>query len=70
MAKYIEKLEIAILSDVFATVASEILNSLLPQDDATAKTTLENNDLINWIGKNNRAARAARTLVQFFGADC
>ena len=33
------------------------LNSLLP-------TTPENNDLIDWIRKNNRAA--ARTLVQFF----
>ena len=26
----------------------------------------ENNDVIDWMRKNNRAARAARTLVQFF----
>ena len=39
------------------------LNSLLP-------TTPENNDLIGWIMKNNRAARAARSLVQSFDAVC
>ena len=39
------------------------LNSLLP-------TTPENNDLIGWIRKNNRAARAAGTLVQFFDVVC
>ena len=33
---------------------------------ATAMTTRENNDLIGWMKKNNRAARAARTLVAFF----
>ena len=26
----------------------------------------ENNDLIGWMMKNNRAARVARTLVEFF----
>ena len=36
---------------------------------ATAKTTPENNDMIGWMTKNNRAARAARTLVQFSDAD-
>ena len=30
------------------------------------KTTLENNDLIGQITKNNRAARAAHTLEEFF----
>ena len=39
------------------------LNSLLP-------TTPENNDLIGWIRKNNRAACAARFLVQFFDVAC
>ena len=39
------------------------LNSLLP-------TTPENNDLIGWIRKNNRAARAAHFLVQFFDVAC
>ena len=33
---------------------------------ATATATSENNDLIGWMRKNNRAARAARTLVQLF----
>ena len=28
-------------------------------------TTLENNDLIGWMRKNNRAARAARTKYNF-----
>ena len=30
----------------------------------------ENNDLIGWIRKNNRAARAARSLIQFFDVVC
>ena len=30
----------------------------------------EKNDLIGWIRKNNRAARAARCLVQFFDVAC
>ena len=30
----------------------------------------ENNDLIDWMRKNNRAARAARTCVQFFDVVC
>ena len=29
-------------------------------------TTSEKNDLIGWTRKNNRAARAARTLAEFF----
>ena len=29
-------------------------------------TTPENNDLIGWMKKNNRAAHAARTLVASF----
>ena len=33
---------------------------------ATATKTLENNDLIGRMRKNNRAARAARTLIEFF----
>ena len=33
-------------------------------------TTPENNDLIGWTRKNNRAARAARSLVQFFDVVC
>ena len=32
---------------------------------ATATITPQINDLIDWIRKNNRAARAARFLVQF-----
>ena len=34
----------------------------LSKDDGKAKMTLENNVLIGWMKKNNRAARAARTL--------
>ena len=37
---------------------------------AMATTTPERNDLIGWMRKNNHAARAARTLVQFFDAAC
>ena len=37
---------------------------------ATTTTTPLINDLIGWIGKNNRAARAARLLVQFFDVVC
>ena len=37
---------------------------------ATATTTPQMNDLIGWIRKNNRAARAARYLVQFFDVVC
>ena len=37
---------------------------------ATATTTPENNDLIGSMRKNNRAARAARTLSQFFDVVC
>ena len=33
-------------------------------------TTPENNDLIGWMKKNNRAARAARTIAQFFDVVC
>ena len=36
----------------------------------TATTTPQINDLIGWVRKNNRAARAARTLVQFFDVVC
>ena len=41
-----------------------------PRTTATATTTPENNDLISWTRKNNRAARAARTLVRFFDVVC
>ena len=37
---------------------------------ATAKTTPENYDPIGWRRKINRAARAGRTLVEFFGEVC
>ena len=37
---------------------------------ATATLTPQTNDLIGWMGKSNRAARAARFLVQFFGVVC
>ena len=30
----------------------------------------ENNDLIGWMRKNNRDARAARTLAEFFDVVC
>ena len=33
-------------------------------------TTPENNDLIGWIRKNNRASRAARTLKGFLDVVC
>ena len=33
---------------------------------ASATTTPENDDLIGWMSKNNRAARAARTWIEFF----
>ena len=42
----------------------------LSKDDGNAATTSENNDLIGRMSKNNRAARAARTLVQFFDIVC
>ena len=32
--------------------------------------TPENNDLIGWMRKNNRVARAARTAVEFFDVVC
>ena len=32
----------------------------------TATKTPKDNDLIGWRRKNNRAARAARTLAEFF----
>ena len=37
---------------------------------ATTTTTQLINDMIGWTRKNNRAARAARTLVQFFDVIC
>ena len=37
---------------------------------ATATTTPENNDLFGSMTKTNRAARAARTLSQFFDVVC
>ena len=37
---------------------------------ATPTTTPQMNNLIGWIRKNNRAARAARFLVQFFDVVC
>ena len=37
---------------------------------AFSSTTPESNDLIGWMKKNNRAARAARTLVEFFDVVC
>ena len=40
------------------------------KDDATATTKTEQNDLIGWMRKNNRAARAARTWVHFFDEVC
>ena len=48
------------------------LSSLVYQAStkATATTTPENNDLIGWTRKNNRAARAARTLLQLFDVVC
>jgi len=39
-------------------------------DAATAERTPENNDLIGWMRKNNRAARAARILVEFCYVVC
>ena len=51
----------------------QILNSLiggLARTKATATTTQENSDLIGWTRKNNRAARVARTLEQFFDVVC
>ena len=37
---------------------------------ATATTTLQIKDLIGWVRKNNRAARAARFLVQLIDVVC
>ena len=51
----------------------QILNSPiggLARTKATATTTQENSDLIGWTKKNNRAARVARTLEQFFDVVC
>ena len=42
-----------------------MITGSLGKDEVTAKTTPENNDLIGWMRKNNRAARAARTLAEF-----
>ena len=41
-----------------------MITGSLSKDEATAKTTPENNDLIGWMTKNNRAARAARTFAE------
>ena len=41
------------------------LGSLGNDGGNATTTTPENNDLIGWLRKNNHAARAARTLVQF-----
>ena len=38
--------------------------------NAAATTTPENNDLIGWMRKNNRAARAGRSLAQVFDEVC
>ena len=46
------------------------MKSLRTTATATATTTPENNDLIGWMRKNNRAARAARTLVEIFDVVC
>ena len=37
---------------------------------ATTTTTSQINDLIGWMRKNNRSARAARFLVHCFDVDC
>ena len=37
---------------------------------ATVTSTSQINDLIGWMMKYNRAARAARFLVRFFDAVC
>ena len=37
---------------------------------ATTTTTPQINDLIGWMKKNNRATRAARSLVHFFDVVC
>ena len=42
----------------------------LVRTTARVTMTLENNDLIGWMRINNRAARAARTSVQFFDVIC
>ena len=36
----------------------------------TTTMTPENINLIGWMRENNRAARAARTLAQFFNVVC
>ena len=47
----------------------ELNNRKFKERRLQRKTTMpENNDLIAWMRKNSRAARAARTLVQFFDA--
>ena len=38
----------------------------LSKDDGNGNDDVRNNNLIGWMRKNNRAARAARTLEQFF----
>ena len=68
MTKAIEKLELAILSDVFPYrhVVDLKLPGSLRNDDGSDQATPEINNLLGWMRKNNRAARAPRFLVQFF----
>ena len=37
---------------------------------ARAMTMPQNTDMIGWMSKNNRAARATRFLLQFFDVVC
>jgi len=42
----------------------------LSKDDGNGNDDARNNDLIGWMVTNNRAARVARTLVQFVDVVC
>ena len=48
----------------------QLMKEFMARTTETAKTTLENNAQIGQMKKNNRAARATRTLVEFSDVVC
>ena len=61
------------ICDVLVITSGSLIRELFffkAKTMATTKTTLESNDLIGWMRKADRAARAARTLIEFFDVVC
>ena len=59
-----------IVNSNFSTGSLAFLLGSQSKDDGNDKDNARNDDLIGWMRKNNRAARAARTLVQFLDVVC